>query len=55
MILFHILSSVGVCNDTATIRNNQIYEKSKGKNFFKFLLRLDNLSQNNFQLIFEIW
>ena len=34
----------GVCNDTATIRNNQIYEKSKDQNVLKILLRLDNLS-----------
>ena len=46
---------VWVGNDTATIRNNQIYEKSKDQNFLKFLLRLDSLLQNIFQRIFEIW
>ena len=45
----------GVRNDTATIHNNQIYEKSKDQNFLKLLLRLDNLLQNIFQQNFEIW
>ena len=40
---------------TATICNNHIYEKSKDQNFLRFLLGLDNLSENILQLIFEIW
>ena len=35
-----------------TIRNKQIYGKSNDQNIFKFLLLLDKLSLNIFQLVF---